>query len=160
MAKGKRWFAVRPSSIQGRGAFAVRSIPSGTRVSEYCGERITLDEAMERYDEEAMERTHTFLFAVDSHIVIDAERHGNAARFINHSCEPNCQALIEDKRIYIETLCDIPDGTELTYDYRLSRNGRYGAKWERRYLCHCGAPTCRGTLLAPIRHRKKTSQVT
>lgn len=149
---------LRPSRIQGVGAFAFRRISRGTRVVEYLGERITPEEADERYDDDAMERPHTFLFSVNKKIVIDAAREGNEARFINHSCAPNCQAIVEKGRVFIQALYDIPPGTELTYDYHLERPGRYRAEWRQRYACHCGAPSCRGTLLMPRPRRKKASR--
>jgi SET domain-containing protein len=150
---------LRPSSIQGLGAFAFHPIAKGTRVIEYLGERITPEEADERYDDDAMERPHTFLFTVDKKTVIDAARQGNEARFINHSCDPNCQAVVEDGRVFIEAIRDIPPGVEVTYDYHLERPGRYRAEWKERYACRCGASSCRGTLLPPRRRRvRKTSR--
>ncbi len=140
---------VRESPIEGRGVFAVGPIVTGTRIIEYAGERITAQKADERYDEDAMEHPHTYLFTLDKKTVIDATVEGNHARYINHSCEPNCQAVTEDGHIYIEALRDISIGEELTYDYHLEYTGRYQAQWRDRYACHCGAPTCRGTLLLP-----------
>jgi uncharacterized protein len=145
------------SPIQGLGAFAFRPILKGTRIIEYLGERISPEEADERYDDDAMERPHTFLFTVSRKIVIDAARQGNEARFINHSCDPNCEAVVEAGRVFIEAIRDISPGAELTYDYHLERPGRYRAEWKERYACHCGAPSCRGTLLLPRpRRRRKT----
>ena len=150
---------VRPSGIHGRGVFALVDIAAGQRVCEYVGERISQDEADERYDDDAMEHHHTFLFTVDDETVVDGARYGNDARFINHSCAPNCRSVIEGGRIYIDALADIPAGTELTYDYRLERPGRWQQSWYRLYACQCGAPTCRGTMmLRKPRTRRKTQQ--
>ncbi len=146
-------FEVRASPIQGRGAFALRRIRKGTRVIEYTGERITPAEADRRYDDDKMDRPHTFLFTVGKRTVIDAAVGGNDARFINHSCDPNCEAVDVDGRIFIEALRTIQPGEELTYDYHLERPGPYRAEWARRYACHCGSPKCRGTMLAPRRRR-------
>jgi SET domain-containing protein len=140
---------VRESPIDGRGVFAACLIPKGTRIVEYTGERITHQEADERYDEDAADHPHTYLFTLDKKTVIDATIEGNQARYINHSCEPNCEAVTDDGHIYIEALRDISIGEELTYDYHLEYKGRYQADWRDRYACHCGAPTCRGTLLLP-----------
>jgi uncharacterized protein len=148
---------LRPSSIQGLGAFAFRPIAKGTRIVEYLGERITPEEADERYDDDAVERPHTFLFTVNKKTVIDAARQGNEARFINHSCEPNCEAVVEDGRVFIDAIRNISAGAELTYDYHLERPGRYRTEWKERYACHCGASCCRGTLLQPRRRIRKTS---
>lgn len=145
------------SSIQGLGAFAIRRIAKGTRVIEYLGERIAPEEADECYDDDAMERPHTFLFTVDKKTVIDAAHQGNEARFINHSCDPNCEAVVEDRRVFIQAIRDIPSGAELTYDYHLERPGRFRTEWKERYACHCGASSCRGMLLQPRRRRAKTA---
>ena len=148
-------FEVRASPIQGRGVFARWQIPKGTRIIEYTGERITHSEADARYDEEAMEHPYTVLFTVDKETVIDAGVGGNEARFINHSCSPNCEAVNEDGHIFIDALCDILPGEELTYDYHLEYQGRYRAEWKERYACRCGCPSCRGTLLLPKRRRSQ-----
>jgi SET domain-containing protein len=142
-------FELRQSPIQGRGAFATRRIRKGARIIEYTGERITQDEADKRYDDEAMERHHTFLFTLDEKTVIDAAVDGNEARFINHSCDPNCQALIEDDKIFIYALKDISLGEELCYDYAYERAEGMEEESEKLYMCRCGAKNCRGTILAP-----------
>src|SRR5262245_17035418 len=91
--RANKYFELRQSAIQGRGAFATRPIKRGTRIIEYTGERISHDVADQRYDDGAMGRHHTFLFTIDKSIVIDAAVNGNDARFINHSCAPNCEAI-------------------------------------------------------------------
>ena len=136
--------------MQGFGAFATRSISAGTRLIEYAGQRLTTAEADARYPEDGT-RHHTFLFAIDDDIVIDAAVDGNEARFINHSCDPNCDAVIEDSRIWIETLRDIEPGEELAYDYAYELAERHSPAAKRRYPCFCGAQTCRGTILAKKR---------
>jgi uncharacterized protein len=140
-------FAIAPSPIQGLGAFAVERIPPGTRLIEYTGERLTPDEAERRYPE-TDERHHTFLFAIDEDVVIDAAVGGNEARFINHSCDPNCDAVIDDKRIFIESIRDIEPGEELTYDYAYVLDERHTPAAKRRYPCNCGSARCRRTILA------------
>lgn len=145
----RKWFEVRSSHIQGFGAFAVRPIPNGTRIIEYTGERITHDEADARYDDTAMERHHTFLFTVDEKTVIDAMREGNDSRYINHSCEPNCETVVEEGRIFIDAIRDIAPGEELFFDYAYERDGNEDPDAEKRYACRCGAKTCRKTILAP-----------
>jgi SET domain-containing protein len=149
------YFVVRKSSIQGKGAFARKKIKKGTRIIEYIGERISNKEADKRYDDDATDRPHTFLFTVDAKTIIDAAVGGNAARFINHSCGPNCEAVNDDGRIFIEAIKDIPKGAELTYDYQLERSGKLPRGWRRRYACHCGAPDCRGVLLVRPKNRHK-----
>lgn len=151
-------FEIRASPIQGRGAFALRRIHKGTRIAEYVGERISPEEADRRYDDDAQEHPHTFLFTVDAHTVIDGAVEGNDSRFFNHSCQPNCEAVDDGGRIFVEALRNIRPGEELTYDYNLERPGRWRKAWAERYACRCGAPNCRGTLLIkpkPPRRKKR-----
>ena len=152
---GNKYFVLRDSPIQGRGAFATRPIRRGTRIIEYTGEIISPDEADRRYDDGKMGRHHTFLFSVSRRKCIDAGVGGNDARFINHSCAPNCEAVDERSRIYIEAIRNIEPGEELTYDYAYERDGTEDETWENLYVCKCGAPTCRGTILAPKKPRGK-----
>jgi hypothetical protein len=143
-----RPFTVRSSSIQGKGAFAWRWIPAGTRIIEYTGERIPADVADDRYDDDNMQRHHTFLFSVDDETVIDAGVDGNDARFINHSCEPNCEAVDDGGRIFIEALRDIAPGEELFYDYGYELDEPLTPALRKQYPCYCGTEHCRGTILA------------
>jgi hypothetical protein len=141
-----RPFVVKRSRIHGKGVFATRRIPKGTRLIEYKGERISWEEADRRYDD-SIQPHHTFLFAVDDDVVIDAGVRGNDARWINHSCDPNCEAVDEDGRIFIETIRDIAPGEELTYDYSYILDEPHTAAVKARYPCRCGSPRCRGTIL-------------
>ncbi len=157
----KPYVEVRSSPIHGLGAFAARPIRKGTRIIEYAGQRISPEEADRRYDDDQTPHPHVLLFSLDRHKVIDAGVAGNEARFINHSCEPNCQAVIEAGRVYIEALCAISEGEELTYDYNLTRDDTDDEDLEKRYACHCGALACRGTMLKPkrqSRNRKRQRQ--
>lgn len=144
-------FEIRWSPIQGLGGFATHHIPAGTRLIEYAGERITPAESDARYPDDAEDRHHTYLFAIDDAIVVDASVNGNDARFLNHSCAPNCDAVIEEGRIWIDTIHDIEPGEELVYDYAYILNERHSPAAKRKYPCHCGAITCRGTILAKKR---------
>jgi SET domain-containing protein len=140
-------FEVRPSPVHGLGAFALRRIRRGTRVAEYVGERLTGGEVDARYADEE-EGGHTFLFRVGDDAYIDASRQGNDSRFINHSCEPNCEVDVADGRIYITAIRNISPGAELTYDYALELEELPPA-WERHYACRCASARCRGTMLEP-----------
>lgn len=136
--------------MQGLGVFAIRPIPKGTRLCEYGGERLTPAEADARYpDDDA--RHHTFLFAIDDDVVIDAAVDDYVAKWINHSCEPNCDAVVDDGRIWIDTLRRIEPGEELAYDYAYVLPERHTAAAKRRFPCHCGSRKCRGTILAKKR---------
>ena len=142
---------VRVSPIQGRGVFAARKIEEDEKIGEYIGEIITEKEADLRYPFEGEERHHTFLFRLDNGKIIDAEHGGNAMRFINHSCDPNCEAEEEDGRIFIYAARDIRRGEELAYDYNFILEERHTAKQKALYPCYCGAKNCRGTILASKR---------
>ncbi|MEO8909208.1 MAG: SET domain-containing protein-lysine N-methyltransferase [Gemmatimonadaceae bacterium] len=150
-------YVVRSSHIHGRGVFANRYIRRGTRIVEYIGERIDNDEADRRYDDDKMRRHHTFLFTLTNNIVIDgAEAAGGGdASFINHSCEPNCEAVITGKKIFIHALHGIHPGTELAYDYQYERTGKNDAALEKFYVCRCGAANCRGTIMKPPKKKKR-----
>ena len=153
-----KYFELRHSPIQGWGGFATRPIRKGTRIIEYLGERITQEESDRRYDDEKMARHHTFLFALDSGTVIDAAVDGNEARFLNHSCDPNCEAVEQDDRIFIEAKRSIRPGEELVYDYSYSREDVENIKdAEQLYVCYCGSPKCRGTILTPPKKKRKTA---
>jgi SET domain-containing protein len=139
--------AVRRSGIDGRGVFAREHIPAGTRLIEYTGERITQEEGDRRYPWDDSVPYHTLLFTIEDDLVVDGGVGGNVSRWINHSCEPNCTSVIEDRRIYIESIRDIPPGEELTFDYHFIIQGRHTPAAKRRFPCRCGAASCRGTLL-------------
>jgi uncharacterized protein len=141
-------YVVRNSPIHGRGVFAGRTIRKGTCIVEYRGERISVREAERRPDSDPDNPYHTFLFELNDGRVIDASVRGNAARWINHSCDPNCEPFEdEDGRVYIEARRTIKKGEELAYDYKLSLGGRITAKVKSAYGCRCGASGCRGTML-------------
>ena len=143
------YLELRTSEIQGTGAFAARPIRKGTRIIEYLGQRISWRTADKRYDDDNMGRHHTFLFTVDDKVVIDGAAQGNAARFLNHSCDGNCEAIDDRKRIFIEARRNIKAGEELLYDYQYERTDEHTEEDERFYACRCGSPRCRGSILAP-----------
>ena len=148
-ARGAPLFKVRRSRVHGRGAFAARRIRKGTRIIEYLGERVTHQEADRRYEDRGERDNHTFLFIVDARTVIDAGVGGNDARFINHSCGPNCEAVIEGKRVFIEAIRTIQPGEELNYDYQLGRSADDPPDVDEIYACRCGQVNCRGSMLWP-----------
>ncbi|HET9441281.1 MAG TPA: SET domain-containing protein-lysine N-methyltransferase [Longimicrobiales bacterium] len=139
------------SRIHGRGVIATRDIAAGERLVEYVGEIITPGEADRRYPFDETQPHHTFLFAVNSRKIIDAAHHGNVARWINHSCDPNCEALVEKGRVFIYALRDIKKGEELVYDYWFVLDEPHTTKVKAQYPCRCGSKKCRGTILADRR---------
>lgn len=142
---------VRPSGVHGRGVFARRPLEAGQRLIEYKGEVISWPEALRRHPHDPAQPNHTFYFHVDDENVIDGKHQGNAARWINHACEPNCEAQDHGGRIFIHALRDIAAGEELFFDYGLVLEGRHTAKVKAEYACRCGSARCRGTMLAPKR---------
>ncbi len=165
MAKGRAarqdLIEVRRSKVHGKGVFATGAIAKGTRLIEYVGERVSHKEADQRYETKDANDNHTFLFIVDRRTVIDAGVDGNDARFFNHSCDPNCESVIEDSRVYIESIRAAQPGEELTYDYQIQREDEDPPDIDEIFACHCGAPECRGTMLWPTKRRtarKKTAK--
>ncbi len=147
------WMEARGSQIHGLGVFARRDVPKGTRMIEYTGEKIGNREADRRYDDESMKRHHTFLFILNDRTCVDAAFDGNASRFINHSCDPNAEAVIERGHIWIDAVRKIPAGTEIVYDYQYEDEPDYTEEDLRFYTCRCGAPNCRGTI---VKTRKRS----
>ncbi len=153
-----RLIARRRSRIHGNGVFATAHIPADTRVCFYQGERITHDQADETYGD-TLDTGHTFLFTLNDEYIVDGNRRGNIARWINHSCAPNCQAQIEEHagddrrrdRIEILALRDIAEGEELTYDYGIRLDVPHTARLKKLWACRCGSAACTGTMLKPKR---------
>ena len=150
----RRRIQTRRSGVHGKGVFAVQDLAEGETLIEYVGEVISWAEAQARHPHDPQQPNHTFYFHIDEHRVIDALFGGNSSRWINHACNPNCEASEEGGRIFIKALRNIPAGEELNDDYGLIIEARYTAKLKAEYPCWCGAPNCRGTLLAPKRGRR------
>jgi uncharacterized protein len=157
-----RRIIARRSPIHGNGVFAAVDLPADTRLVEYKGKRVTHAQADRKYAGNS-ESGHTFLFTLNDRYIIDANVDGNVARWINHSCAPNCHAVLTDsadgnprnERVFIETLTDVAAGTELTYDYGITLDEPHTARLKRIWECRCGSPKCTGTMLRPKRKRKE-----
>lgn len=152
-----RKIAARKSRIHGNGVFAVKALKQGERVIEYKGRRRSHEE-VDSDDSGDVESGHTFLFTLDDAYVIDANYEGNDARWINHSCDPNCEAVIEEdeddsrnSRVFIEAVRDIEPGEELTYNYGITLAERHTPRLKKIWACRCGARNCTGTMLQPKR---------
>ena len=143
-----RRIQTRRSAVHGNGVFAVQDIAEGETVIEYKGEVITWKEALRRHPHDPSQPNHTFYFHIDDGRVIDGGVKGNAARWINHSCEPSCEADEQDGRVYIKAIRNIAAGEELSYDYGLIIDEPYTKKLKAEFPCWCGSRSCRGTLLA------------
>lgn len=142
---------VRRSGVHGKGVYAARDLAKGELVTEYKGEVITWAEALRRHPHDPSDPNHTFYFHIDDQHVIDGKYNGNAAKYINHACAPNCEAEEVDGRVFIRALRKIKADEELFFDYGLVIDERYTPKLKKQFACHCGAKTCRGTMLAPKR---------
>jgi uncharacterized protein len=154
----KPLFEVRHSRIHGNGVFALRKIRKGTRVMEYLGDRVSHDEADSRHEDKDPNDNHTFLFTVDRRTVIDGGVNGNDARFINHSCDPNCESLITDRRVFIEAVRMVQPGEELAYDYLIQRDSDDEPDVDVIFACHCGAASCRGSMLEPAKRPSRAAR--
>jgi hypothetical protein len=154
---GKR-IQVRRSGVHGKGVFALQDLAEGETLIEYVGEIISWDEAQERHPHDPKDPNHTFYFHVNEDRVIDALHGGNSSRWINHSCNPNCEADEENERIFIKALRNIKAGEELSYDYGLIIDEPYTKKLKAEYPCWCGHANCRGTLLSP-KDREDTPKI-
>ncbi|MDN8612118.1 SET domain-containing protein [Variovorax ginsengisoli] len=146
---GGRRIQTRRSGVHGNGVFAVQDIAEGETLIEYKGEVISWKEALRRHPHDPTQPQHTFYFHVDDDRVIDGNVDGNASRWINHSCEPNCEADEQNGRVFIKALRNIAAGEELNYDYGLIIDEPYTKKLLSEFPCWCGSADCRGTLLAP-----------
>lgn len=146
--EAKSLYKVKLSKLHGNGVFAARKIAEDTQIIEYVGKRTSWKKALKAEPADPDNPYHTFLFDLgDGRYVLDAAVGGNDARWINHGCKPNCQAVDEDNRIFIYALRDIKRGEELLYDYSLILEERHTKKMKKNYECRCGASKCRGTML-------------
>ena len=157
----KKKIAARLSPIHGNGVFATETIAKGERIVRYKGMLRTHDEVDEEYGDED-ENGHTFLFTLNDDYVIDANIDGNVARWINHSCNPNCEAVIQENgkgkrhkdKVFIEAVRDIAEGEELTYNYGIVLDEPYTAELKALWGCRCGQANCTGTMLQPKPEKK------
>lgn len=130
-------FEVRASTIHGTGVFARADIAEGTKIVEYVGERLEREESLRRRED-----GNFFIFTVTDDFDIDGAVDWNPARFINHSCAPNCEAQEEDERIWIIAFRDIKAGEELSFNYG------YELEDYEDHVCQCGASECLGFMVA------------
>jgi SET domain-containing protein len=143
-----RRIVVRNSPVHGRGVFALADIEAGMLILEYKGQLVSWRAAQRAYARSSAEDGHTFFFGLDDGRVIDGAQGGNSARWLNHSCAPNCEAERDGERVFIRTIHPVAKGTELFIDYQLQVEGRRTAAVRRSYACSCHAVGCRGTMLS------------
>lgn len=143
---------VRASEVHGKGVFAAERIAKDSEIIAYTGEIISWEEADARHPHNPAEPNHTFYFSLEDETVIDGAAGGNDARWINHSCEPNCQAFESDDGVFISSMRTIRSGEELTFDYALVIDETITDELKEEYACRCGSIQCRGTMLAVPEH--------
>lgn len=134
---GNGFVLLKQSAIEGTGGFAAKFIPTGTRVIEYVGEKISKEESLRR-----CELNNRYIFDVDEACDLDGNVEWNPARFLNHSCDPNCETEVEDGQVWIVARRDIQPGEELTFDYC------YDLEDYREHPCRCGSQNCVGYIVA------------
>lgn len=139
---------VRASDVHGKGVFATERIAEDREIIAYAGEVISWEEADARHPHNPDDPNHTFYFALEDETVIDGAVNGNDARWINHSCDPNCQAVEGDDGVTIHSMRTIQAGEELTFDYALVIDDEITSELKAEYACCCGSIQCRGTMLA------------
>ncbi|TMS10039.1 Histone-lysine N-methyltransferase 2C [Larimichthys crocea] len=130
------------SRIQGLGLFAARDIEKQTMMIEYNGTILRNEVAISKEKIYRSQNRAVFMFRIDSEHVVDATRTGGLARYINHSCGPNCVAEVvtfeRGYKIIISCIRRIEKGEELCFDYQFDT-----AEGQHKIACHCGAPECR-----------------
>ncbi|WP_244144703.1 SET domain-containing protein [Paraburkholderia hospita] len=146
--KSRRRISVRSLPIHGKGVFATVTILGGELICEYKGKRVPREAAMTGPPRDLAQPDHTFLFDVGDGYVIDGAIGGNSARWINHSCNPNCVPELDGQKIFIRARRRIDAGEELSIDYALVSDEKMSRALRERYACHCGARRCRGTMIA------------
>jgi SET domain-containing protein len=157
----------RRSTIHGNGMFATAPLKKGERLIQYKGRHRT-HKAVDRIYADEVETGHTFLFTLNDTYVIDANEDGNAARWINHSCDPNCEAVLEEDegddrrkdKVFIEAMREIAPGEELSYNYGIRLDEKHTKELKKIWECRCGSPKCTGTMLQPkkVKSKKKVKK--
>ena len=142
----KPWHVVRRSSIHSRGVFARRDIPKDTEILEYTGEKISKAESQRRAEARMARAKKTgvaavYIFTLNSKQDLDGSSPKNTARLLNHSCDPNCEALQHRGRIWLCALRDIKEGEELTFNYGFDLEN-----WDE-HVCRCGTSRCVGFIV-------------
>ena len=134
---------VGTSRIAGKGLFAAQNIKKGTRIIQYIGQRISKEETAER-----LYQGNQYIFTFNDRYDIDGKTLKNKARYINHSCDPNCDILLTQRTIWIVAKRDIQEGEELSYNYGFTA---------KQYRCTCGSKHCCGYILGEEYKQDSTS---
>ncbi|MFT4066684.1 SET domain-containing protein [Paraburkholderia sp.] len=143
----QRRVVVRRSPVHGQGVFALQALEPGERILEYKGDLIRWQRAVRQHQNEGTQG-HTYFFGLSDGRVIDGGQRGNSARWLNHSCDANCEAIEIDDRVFIHASVAIAPGDELFLDYQLVTDEPADDEIRQCYICRCDAAGCRGTMLA------------
>ncbi len=143
-----KYILLKESSIHHKGVFAKEDIPKDTEIIEYVGRKVSSEEGT-RIAQEHIEKAKednslgdVYIFILNDNYDLDGNFEGNTAKYINHSCEPNCYYQIRDERVFIHALRDIKKGEELTFNYEYDLDGF------EEHPCRCGSPRCVGYIAA------------
>lgn len=154
--KSKKTYVVKKSSIHRRGLFATVDIPRNEKIVQYLGDLVDKEESEKRaFEREKKARKYgsglVYIFELNHQYDIDGNVKGNDAKFMNHSCEPNCQAFnVDDQAIWIYSKKNIKKGEELTFDYG------YDIENFKDHVCLCNAPSCLGYIVRKnLKHKLK-----
>ncbi|HNZ52460.1 MAG TPA: SET domain-containing protein-lysine N-methyltransferase [Candidatus Pacearchaeota archaeon] len=153
MKKNSLLYIVRNSKVHGKGVFARKDIPKGTKIIEYVGNIVSSKEGLRIYEEQLKKSKETgvgavYIFQLNRKQDIDGDVPWNPAKYINHSCNPNCKYKIINNHIWIFSIRDIKKGEELNYDYD------YDLDNYQDHLCKCNSKDCLGFIIGK-RYRKK-----
>lgn len=149
IATDRDFTLVKSSLVHGRGVFAKKTIPKGTRIFEYAGQRVLKTDLVN--DLANGLTSMSYVMNLNKIMAIDGERDGNDARFINHSCNPNCEVLYFNETPYIYAMQEIQEGQELNFDYKLgfdTETNLSDSQKKEWFPCNCGSENCRGTLVS------------
>lgn len=145
----KRLYTIKKSKIHNNGVYALRNIPKNTRIIQYKGEKISKEEGTKRleksFDKHKIDTNHaaTYIFELNDEFDLDGDVPENDAKYINHSCEPNCDFEIKNDDIWIFANRDIKKGEELSYNYGFDFDDKYHEQ-----PCKCGKKNCLGYIVA------------
>lgn len=140
-------YEIRKSEIHGNGVFAICNIKKGEKILQYLGEKISKEESNRRgLEQEEKSKSSgegaVYIFELNENFDIDGNFDYNDARFINHACQTNCEAVCENDEIWFYATCDIQEGEEILYNYG------YALEHFLRHPCKCGKPNCVGYIVA------------
>tara|TARA_Y100000590_G_scaffold320071_1_gene362312 strand:- start:213 stop:635 length:423 start_codon:yes stop_codon:yes gene_type:complete len=131
----------KKSNIDNRGLFAIKKIKKGVRIIEYKGRRILKNESNTnpKFDN----NKSIYLFNLNSRYDMDGDYYYNTARLINHSCNPNCEVVVIGSKVWIESIKNIKEGEELSYDYGFN----FSEEDYKEFPCHCRSKNCCGYIV-------------